>query len=730
MHRTTIQLAVVVAMTVSAGPADGAGRALVVGIDTYAPPAGQSPTHLGRSGWLNLQGASADAGAIHAILLARYGFAPGDVRLLQDRAASREAILAGLRTHLGGAKPGETVFFYYAGHGSQVRNSKSKERNQLDESLVPSDSWRGAPDIRDKELARAFSELLDAGLRLVVVFDSCHSGSASRGPAGTAQGAGLRARKIHPSVLDAADDYVPPSRKGKDFLAISASQDFQLAWEAWGDDGRPRGLFSLALQKAMQVAPPDEPVELLFRRVQSAVATVRDDQDPVLEGDADRLKRPLFGDPQPGDPAPRARTVVGVVGEDTTGIKLGAGSVVGLTAGAELIPVDGAGPSGLRLRVAKVLGPTRSLAVVVQGRSNGIKGGLLLSVDKWGPPAPTALRLHAPAADLTAAAVRAAAAAFRTQAANRIVWVDDPTVTPPTHTLARRGGSWVLSGPEGVRPITFKQDLAVLAGPEAKVFLNLPPPKELASVLEIGPRAARAPAARAEYHLVGRWVAGRLQYAWVRPWGGEADKTTLPARTDWFDATRPGFATHELSARAERLAKVHHWLTTDGPPGDGTFPYQLAIFDADTKNRWQAYKVDGTLTQGTRYNLSLVATRPLRTPGLKVTPRYVYVFVLDKDGKSTVILPYPGKGDVENRFPPAHDPTPRGSYKLLEDSVAWVAPPFGTDTYVLLTTKTKLPDPSILEGEAVRTRGVAIGGAVDRSDWSIRRVVVRSAAAP
>ena len=54
------------------------------------------------------------------------------------------------------ASKDDVVFVYFAGHGSQVRNSKSDEPDLLDESIVPADSRRGAPDIRDKELRRIF----------------------------------------------------------------------------------------------------------------------------------------------------------------------------------------------------------------------------------------------------------------------------------------------------------------------------------------------------------------------------------------------------------------------------------------------------------------------------------------------------------------------------------------------------------------------------------------------
>ena len=710
-----------------AAPAHGAQRAFVVGIDTYMPPKGKTFKYPNRGGYFSdLKGASADAAGVHALLIARYGFEPSSAKLVQNRNATRAAILGGLNDHLAAAAKGDTAFFFYAGHGSQVKNSKTKERDKIDESIVPADSWDGVADIRDKEMARIFHKILDKGIRLVVIFDSCHSGSASRGPGGTADGAGMLPRKLHPSDVDAADPYEPPSWVGKDFFSMSAAQDFQYAWEAWDAEGQPRGLFSLSLQRAMRSASPGEPVELLFRRVQSAMSTARGDQDPVIEGDPARLAKPLFA---PSGGGGEARTVVGVTRTGGNLIELGGGSVIGLTPGAELVPLSDGGPKDLRLRVHKVLGPTRSTAFAMTGKPADVKGGLLLTVAKWGKPTTTALQMYTPTSDLTPKELRKAAQAFRKGAGDSVTWVEDPTAVAPTHVIKRRDGAWMLEGSGVSAKITEKSKLAKLVGTDAKLFLNLPAPKALLSKLDLGSKAKLSEAGKSAYHLVGRWASDRIEYAWVRPWGGNPTgdaKTTLPERTDWLDASTTPVAAHGLSRRANRLGTVHHWLTTDGPPDDGSFPYQLAIYDADTTDKRKAYRVSGTLHEGTRYNLALVATKPV-SGNSGIHSRYVYVFVLDKDGKSTVILPFPGKGDVENLFPPPGDQrSPKSTYKLLTENIAWVAPPYGTDTYVMLTTRTKLPDYRLLEGEAVRSRGVATG-TTSSADWSIRRVVVQSA---
>ena len=117
-------------------------RALLVGINEYAGGAGSE------SRWTDLRGSRNDVEAMRAILVSRFGFAASDVRVLTDGAATRDAILAGLRDQLvEPAQPGDVSVFFYAGHGSQVRNPDSSERDGLDETIVPADSNRGAPDI-------------------------------------------------------------------------------------------------------------------------------------------------------------------------------------------------------------------------------------------------------------------------------------------------------------------------------------------------------------------------------------------------------------------------------------------------------------------------------------------------------------------------------------------------------------------------------------------------------
>ena len=77
--------------------------------------------------------------------------------------------------------PNDVVYIHYSGHGSQVEDLNGDEPDdQLDETIVPQDGrTEGVPDITDDELEAILSQLKTS--QAVVVLDSCHSGTATRG---------------------------------------------------------------------------------------------------------------------------------------------------------------------------------------------------------------------------------------------------------------------------------------------------------------------------------------------------------------------------------------------------------------------------------------------------------------------------------------------------------------------------------------------------------------------
>ena len=147
---------------------------LLVGIDAYRAPV---PA---------LHGCVNDVVAIGDLLSQRV--AGAGLRLepktLIDQQATRQAVIDGFRAHLGRARAGDVVLFYYSGHGSQEDSPPEFwrfEPDRLDETLVCWDSrMPGRFDLADKELAQLIAEAAEPGPHVLVVLDCCHSGSGTR----------------------------------------------------------------------------------------------------------------------------------------------------------------------------------------------------------------------------------------------------------------------------------------------------------------------------------------------------------------------------------------------------------------------------------------------------------------------------------------------------------------------------------------------------------------------
>lgn len=67
------------------------------------------------------------------------------------------------------------VWIHYSGHGSQVRDTNNDESDSLDEIIVPVD-FRTAGIIRDDDFF-SILQTFSVNCRIILLFDSCHSGS-------------------------------------------------------------------------------------------------------------------------------------------------------------------------------------------------------------------------------------------------------------------------------------------------------------------------------------------------------------------------------------------------------------------------------------------------------------------------------------------------------------------------------------------------------------------------
>ncbi|HYC60324.1 MAG TPA: caspase family protein [Thermoanaerobaculia bacterium] len=720
-------------------------RALLIGINDYtASRLGprKEATPPARD-WPNLKGAANDAAAMEEMLVLLYGFDRNAILKLTDQAATRAAILQTLELHL--VKPaakGDILLFYFAGHGSQVRNSLSEEPDKLDESIVPADSRAGARDIRDKELQQYFNRILDRGARLSVILDNCHSGSGARGLS-----TGATPRGVEPDLRDVADRTASPRPEDRGALVLSGAQDYDKAWEVRGADGKYHGAFSWAWMRAMRDSSAGESAIDTFLRAQARLRGETPFQEPVLAGNVDARRAPFLGTriDRSGD-----RTVIAVEKVQADGtIVLQGGWANGLSVGSELRL---ARDPDVRLTVAAMRGLGRSTARLSSPRranSPLVRAGALLELSGWTVPASRPLRVWMPRVASDVDTIAALARAMATAASQRDVhWVTDPVAGTPTHLLRRRLHGWELLAPNG-RIERLGDDANALAAISnvqtgASLFVQFPASTALSDGIAIvreGIEVVDDPE-DADYILVGRYSSKRLAYAWLRPSVKNSDrrKTGLPLRTMWVVDEGRDTAVREMAPGLRhavlRLRRIHGWHLLESAP-EARSLYRLGIRRA-RNGAWATESIIGQ----ERYDFVLRATPPIPQ---RINPRHVYVFTIDSHGKS--VLLFPRNGPVENRFPVSATEPPPVEIPLGEHASFIATAPYGVDTYFLLTTDEQLPNPFVLEWDAVRggdpepttplgellkltAAGMRARTMNTPSNWSIEKIALESVRPP
>ncbi|KAG5821654.1 hypothetical protein H9Q74_008130 [Fusarium xylarioides] len=81
------------------------------------------------------------------------------------------------------AERGDLVYVYYSGHGGRATTTfpQKKGVRGVDETLVPLDVNCGGRYVRDFEIAALIHKMIQQkGLHVTLIFDSCHSGGATK----------------------------------------------------------------------------------------------------------------------------------------------------------------------------------------------------------------------------------------------------------------------------------------------------------------------------------------------------------------------------------------------------------------------------------------------------------------------------------------------------------------------------------------------------------------------
>jgi hypothetical protein len=153
-------------------------------------------------------------------------------RILVDHDVTHDSVQQAITGWLSQAPEGATVLIYYSGHGSRVVDTSGDELDGYDETIVPWDYGTKKQFILDDELRRWLS-LLSAD-NVVMIFDSCHSGTMTR----NVYTASLvsTSRAVEPPLTDGlVDDFGSTAGSRGTWwkqFAISASKPNESAWES------------------------------------------------------------------------------------------------------------------------------------------------------------------------------------------------------------------------------------------------------------------------------------------------------------------------------------------------------------------------------------------------------------------------------------------------------------------------------------------------------------------
>ena len=170
--------------------------------------------------------------------------------LLLTKAATAKAVTQAVLGAARALKSGDLFFLTYSGHGGQVDDTNGEEKDRMDETWVCYDR-----QLVDDELYDLWARF-KAGVRILVLSDSYHSGSVTRAiPAFISGGPRVRAmgttvaravQKAHEKLYRDIQTAHPAAEKASvkaSVLLISGCMDNQLS-----QDGARNGLFTGTLK--------------------------------------------------------------------------------------------------------------------------------------------------------------------------------------------------------------------------------------------------------------------------------------------------------------------------------------------------------------------------------------------------------------------------------------------------------------------------------------------------
>lgn len=337
----------------------------------------------------DLNGCENDVKLMREMLSELYGFKTGtEIKELVSSSPkdtdrpTQQAILGNFNTHLianakeylrsKGLQPekdankGATIVFYYSGHGSHLPDNENKdESDDEDETIVPMDSdIEGTKDIRDDEFDKRFAELKKYTSNITFIFDSCHSGTITRG---TGDRSLNRRSNAVAGRRDGTDMTLNENMdsSGESYVTISGSLPNEKSWETELPNLKTKkpetnGYLTYYLVQTLREMPNADYFTVM-KRVKAAVQKQSPDQHPQVEGDVNRV---IFGAAVSG--GNNTINVLAVKKEGKNSIlTINAGKIVGAYPGGAVAIYKKAGDAE-RHAVGEIIEPTDDFTATVK----------------------------------------------------------------------------------------------------------------------------------------------------------------------------------------------------------------------------------------------------------------------------------------------------------------------------------------------------------------------------
>lgn len=215
-----------------------------------------------------------------------------------DKQATGKNLRVAINSMIAQAGAGDLVVIQYSGHGSYVPDENGDEPDGKDECLCPYDINSNGP-ITDDELFDMYSAK-QTGVKLLVISDSCHSGSNARfapiTTPPTIKGRKAPQRKVRflpPAVFLSKRELAklgssrairrsnPPGRHAG--LLMAGCQDSEYSYDA-SFHGRPNGAFSFVALRELAKLPANASYQSWYNAIRKALPSQQYPQTPNLYG--------------------------------------------------------------------------------------------------------------------------------------------------------------------------------------------------------------------------------------------------------------------------------------------------------------------------------------------------------------------------------------------------------------------------------------------------------------